>query len=185
MEKKLIDPALLGRHRAVLETWNLMGKKLFTVKAVPADISYNDKIRDNSPLRLVKPIMKYMIESTEIVSTAVVVAPDNSTLLIEINNDPSLQFKLVPANFSEVSMDKIREAIEFNEKREPGRNPCFFRDCAALTDQVTKLNALEAAKCDEVAENMLAMSKLLNDLNKVQVDACDRYFEELGKDLRS
>ena len=185
MNKQNIDPALLGRHRAVLETWSLIGKKLFTVKAVPADLNYNDKVRDNSPLRLVKPIMKYMIESIEITAIGVVVAPDNSTLLVEINNDPSLQFKLVPANFSEVTMDKIKEAIDFNEKKEPGRNPCFFRDCVALTDQVNKLNALEASNCDEVAESMLAISNMLGDLNKVHTDACDRYYEELGKDLRS
>lgn len=185
MAENKIDPALLGRHRVTLETWNLMGKKLFTVKAVPADISYNDKIRDNSPLRLIKPIMKYMIESIEIISTEVVVAPDNSTLLIEINHNSSLQFKLVPATFSEVTMDKIKEAIDFNDKKEIGRTPCFFRDCVALTEQVNRLNALEAAKCDEVAESMLNMSKMLGELNKLHTDSCDRYYEELGKDLRS
>lgn len=184
MEMKQIDPALVGRHRAVIETWNLIGKKLFTVKSEPADLAWNDKIKNNSPLRLVKPIMKYMIESIEIISVGLVVAPDNSTLLIELNNDPILQFKLTPAKFCEVTMDKIKEAIQFNEKKEVGRTPCFFRDANTLTEQVNRLNALEASKCDEVAEEMLSMSKMLVDLNKLQADASERYYEELGKDLQ-
>ena len=185
METKTIDPALIGRYRATIETWGILGKKLFTVKCEPADLQYNDKIKNNNPLRLVKPIMKYFIESIEIISTRLIVAPDNSTLLIELNNDPSLQFKLVPAKFCEVTMDKIKEAIQFNEKKEVGRTPIFFRDCNTLTDQVNRLNALEAQKCDDVAEEMLSLSKMLNDLNKLQADANERYYEELGKDLRS
>ena len=181
----IVDPALLGRHRAVLEGWNILGKKLFTVKAVPADIKYADKVKENSPLRLVKPIMKYMIESIDIAAVDVVVAPDNSTLLIQLNNDPTLQFKLIPASFSEVTMDKIKEAIEFNDKKEIGRNPCFFRDCNALTEQINRLNSLEASKADEVAEEMLAISQLLSDLNKLHTDSCDRYYEELGRDLNA
>lgn len=185
MEKNIIDPALVGRHRATIETWSILGKKLFTVKSEPADLKWNDKIRNNDCLRLVKPIMKYIIESIEIISTRLVVAPDNSTLLIELNNDPSLQFKLVPAKFCEVTIDKIKEAIQFNEKHEAGRTPIFFRDCNALTNQVNRLNAIEAQKCDDIAEEMLAMSKMLGDLNKTQEDANARYYEELGKDIQA
>lgn len=185
MNVKGIDPALIGRHRAVIETWNLMGKKLFTPKCEPADLNWNDKIKNNSPTRLVKPIMKYIVESIEIFSTGLVVAPDNSTLLIELNNDPTLQFKLVPAKFCEVSMEKIKEAIQMNEKQEAGRTPMFFRDCNQLTEQVNRLNALEASKCSEVAEEMLSMAKMLNELNNIQKDANDRYYEELGRDTAS
>lgn len=183
MNQQNIDPALLGRHRAVLETWNILGKKLFTVKAEPADKTYNDKIRDNNFIRPVKPIMMYIIESIEITSVNVVVAPDNATMLIQLNGDPSLQFKLTPAKFCEVTMDKIKEAIQFNDKKEVGRSPLFFRDCNKLTEQVIQLNKLEAQKADELAEQMLAQSKMLEDLNKMQTDANDRYYEELGKDL--
>lgn len=182
MNKPTIDPALLGRHRAILDTWNILGKKLFTVKAEPADKAYNDKIRDNNNVRPVKPIMMYIIESIEITSVNVVVAPDNATMLIQLNNDPSLQFKLTPAKFCDVSMDKIKEAIQFNDKKEVGRSPLFFRDCNKLTEQVIQLNKLEAQKADELAEQMLAQSKMLEELNKMQTDANDRYYEELGKD---
>lgn len=182
MNVKGIDPALIGRHRAVIETWNLMGKKLFTPRCEPADLNWNEKIKNNSPTRLVKPIMKYMVESIEIFSTSLVVAPDNSTLLIELNNDPALQFKLVPAKFCEVSMEKIKEAIQMNEKKEAGRTPMFFRDCNQLTEQINRLNALEASKCSEVAEEMLSLAKMLDELNAIQKDANDRYYEELGRD---
>lgn len=185
METKTIDPALLGRYRAVIETWGIMGKKLFTVKADPVDLKWNEKIKNNDPLRPIKPIMKYSIESIEIFSTRIVVAPDNTTLLIELNDDPNLQFKLTPAKFCEVNMDKIKEAISLNEKREAGRTPIFFRDSNALTSQVNRLNDLEKAKCDQIAEEMLAQSQMLSDLNKLQSDANDRYYEELGKDLRA
>ena len=183
MNGNAVDPALLGRNRATLETWNVLGKKLFTVKAEPVDKTFNDKVRDNNPLRPVKSIMMYVIESIEITSVDVVVAPDNATMLIQLNHDPSLQFKLTPAKFCEVTMDKIKEAIQYNEKKETGRSPLFFRDCNKLTDQVTRLNALEAQKADDLAEQMLAQSKMLTDLNKLQTDANDRYYEELGKDL--
>lgn len=179
-----IDPNLVGRYRAIIETWGLIGKKLFTVKADPVDLNWNEKIKENNPLRLIKPIMKYSIESIEIIATRLVVAPDNSTLLIELNNDPNLQFKLVPAKFCEVSIDKIKEAILFNEKREAGRTPIFFRDSNTLTTQVNRLNDLEKAKCDQIAEEMLMQSQLLSDLNKLQSDANDRYYEELNKDSR-
>ena len=183
MNTNVIDPQLVGRHRAVLETWNVLGKKLFTVRAEPADKTFNDKIRDGNPLRTVKPIMMYVIESIEITAVNVVTAPDNATVLIQLNNDPTLQFKLTPAKFCEVTMDKIKEAIQMNEKKEVGRSPLFFRDCNKLTDQVNRLNALEAQKADEIAEQMLATSKMLADLNKLQADANDRYYEELGRDI--
>ena len=182
METNTIDPALLGRNRAVIESWGIIGKKLFTVRATPVDLNWNDKIKNNDPLRLVKPIMKYSIESIEVISTALRVAPDNSTLLIELNENTNLQFKLAPAKFCEVTLDKIKEAIASNENKETGRTPIFFRDSNALTSQVNRLNDLEKAKCDQIAEEMLAMSQALSDLNKLQADANDRYYEELGKD---
>ena len=181
MKGNTIDPNLLGQYRATIETWNILGKKLFTVKAEPADKSYYDKVKNNDPARLVKPIMMYVIESIEIMSVNLVVAPDNSTILVELNNDPSLQYKLAPAKFCEVTMDKIKEAIALNEKPEVGRSPLFFRDCNALTEQVNRLNDLESQKAAEVAEQLVNITNMLKNLNKIQIDSNDRYYEELGK----
>lgn len=175
----IIDPALVSKHRAVLSTWDLMGKRIFTVKAEPADLNYNDRVRENDPMRTVKPIMKYMIEAIDIVGSRLVVLPDKTTVVIELNNDPSLQFKIGPAKFREVSMEAIIEAIDKNNGV-LGREPILFTDCLRLTEQVNKLNALEAAKSDDEAERLLNMSKMLNDLNKLQLDSCDKYYDELG-----
>ena len=158
---KAIDPALIGRNR-------------------PADLNYNDSVKDGDNTRTLKPLMKYFIEAIDIYASRVVVLPDNSTLVIELNDDPSLQFKLEPAKFAEVTMDKIKEALDMNKSTIVGRTPIFFRDCIKLTEQVNMLNALEASKADAIAENMLQISKLLSDLNKMQIDSCDRYYEELG-----
>lgn len=179
---KQIDPALIGRHRATIETWNLNGKRIFTVKAEPADLKYNDQAKDNDGTRTVKPIMKYFIEAIDIYANRLVVLPDNSTLVVELNDDPSLQFKLEPAKFADVTMDKIKEALDLNRNTVVGRTPIFFRDCIKLTEQVNMLNALEAGKADAIAEQMLQISKLLGDLNKMHLDSCDRYYEELGLD---
>lgn len=180
MNKPTIDPVLIGRHRAVLETWNLLGKCLFTVKAEPADLMWNDLVRKDDPTRTIKPIMKYMIEVINITSVNTVPLPDGSTLVIELNGDPSLQFKLSPAKFADVTMEKITEALENAKEQKIGREPIFFRDCITLTEQVNRLNALEASKAEDIAERMLGISKLLTDLNKEQNDSCSRYYEELG-----
>lgn len=175
-----IDPALIGRHRATIETWNLNGKRIFTVKAEPADLKYNDQVKDNEGTRTVKPIMKYFIEAIDIFSNRLVVLPDNSTLVVELNDEPSMQFKMEPAKFADVTMDKIKEALDLNSNTSIGRKPIFFRDCIKLTEQVNMLNALEAAKADAIAEQMLGISKFLSDLTKEHANSCDRYYEELG-----
>lgn len=177
-----IDPALIGRHRATIETWNINGKRIFSVKAEPADLKYNDQAKDNDGTRTVKPIMKYFIEAIDIYANRLVVLPDNSTLVVELNDDPSLQFKLEPAKFADVTMDKIKEALDQNKNVSLGRTPIFFRDCIKLTEQVNMLNALEAGKADAIAEQMLSISKFLSDLNKEHMNSCDRYYEELGLD---
>lgn len=84
-----IDPALIGRHRATIETWNLNGKRIFTVKAEPADLKYNDQVKENDGTRTLKPIMKYFIEAIDIYANRLVLLPDNATLLVELNDDPS------------------------------------------------------------------------------------------------
>lgn len=177
-----IDPALIGRHRATIETWNLNGKRIFTVKAEPADLKYNDQVKENDSTRTLKPIMKYFIEAIDIYANRLVLLPDNATLVVELNDDPSLQFKLEPAKFADVTMDKIKEALDINKNSGAvlGRTPIFFRDCIKLTEHINKLNAYEAAKADAIAENMLQISKFLSDLNKEHMNSCDRYYEELG-----
>lgn len=178
MEQNIIDPALVAKNRAVLETWGLLGKRIFTVKAEPVDLNYNDRVRKNDPMRTVKPIMKYMIEGTDIISSRAVPLPDKATLVVELNGDPNLQFKLTPAKFCEVTMENITKAIENNG--EAGREPILFTDCLMLTQQVNKLNALEIDKANREAENLLEMSKMLEDLNKMQMGSCDDYYEQLG-----
>lgn len=168
----------LSKYRAELSTWNLIGKKVFTVKAEPCDLMHNDRVKNNDPTRMVKPIMKYIIESTEILGANVVLAPDNVTPLIELNNDASLQFKIAPMELREVNMDSVRDALEY--KPENGRQPILFQDCIKLTEQVNRLNAMERAKCDEEAERLLAMSSMLEDLNKSHLSECDKYYDELG-----
>ena len=165
MEKQLIDPSLIGRHRATLGTWNIIGKKLFTVSAVPVDLAWSDKIKNATETRLIKPIMKYMIESIEIVSATLRVLPDNSTLVIELNENPDLQYQVKPLEFANVTLDKIKEAIEYNKEKE---------------QQVNKLNQLEKEKAGTIAQELLDQRKALEELIKIQINESDRYYEELS-----
>lgn len=184
MNKPSFDPALIAPYRAELETWNLIGRKLLTVKEEPADLEFNDKVRKNE-LRLVRPIMKYMIEEIEIFASQIVCLPDGVTPVIQLNNDPSLQFKIVPAKFNEVTTDSIRQAIQFNAKASTtGREPIFFTDYLALTEQVNRLNGFEMEKANQIAEEMLNLSKMLQDLNNLQTAGCDKYYDELGTPLK-
>ena len=181
MEKQLIDPSLIGRHRATLSTWNIIGKKLFTVSAAPVDLAWSDKIKNATETRLIKPIMKYMIESIEIVSATLRVLPDNSTLVIELNENPDLQYQVKPLEFANVTLDKIKEAIEYNkEKERGGKAPIFFNDCEMLTKQVNKLNQLEKEKAGTIAQELLDQRKALEELIKIQINESDRYYEELS-----
>lgn len=177
----IISPELISRHRATLETWNLMGKKIFTVRREPADLMFNDRKRDGDVTLTVKPIMKYIIEGIDIFSNRLVLLPDKTTLVVELNNNPGLQFKIGPAKFREVSMETITEAVEKNEKNSSlGREPILFDDLISLTEQVNKLNALEKAKAEAIAEDMLNQAKLLSDLNDIHLTECDKYYNELG-----
>ena len=45
----VINPELIGKNRAVLESWNLIGKKIFVVRREPADLMFNDRKRDGDP----------------------------------------------------------------------------------------------------------------------------------------
>ena len=170
----------LSKYRAVLETWNLIGKKIFTVKSEPVDLMYNDKVKENDPTRTVKPIMKYMIESTEIIGAQVVLAPDGVTPFIELNGDASLQFKLAPAEFKNVTMESVTEAIATSADSSRSREPILFSDLLKLTEQVNRLNAMEKAKLERIVEDAINQSQFLADLNKTQTIECDKYYDELG-----
>ena len=184
MNKPSFDTALIAPYRAEIETWNLMGRKLLTVKVEPADLEFNDKVRKNE-LRLVRPIMKYIIEEIEIFGSQIVCLPDGVTPVIELNNDPSLQFKIGPAKFNEVTTDTIRQAVEFNSKTSiAGREPIFFTDYLALVEQVNRLNGFEMEKANQIAEEMLNLSKMLQDLYNLQTTNCDKYYDEIGTPLK-
>lgn len=176
MNKPNID---LSKYRAILETWNLIGKKIFMIKGEPVDLMWNDKVRDNDPTRTVKPIMKYFIESIEIFGASITVLPDGVTPIIELNGNSSLQFKVAPAKFKEVQMDTVVEAL--NANKDEGREPVLFTDCLKLTEQCNKLNAIEKAKLEKIAEEALAGCGILDDINKLQVSECDKYYSELGQ----
>lgn len=177
----VINPELIGKNRAILESWNLIGKKIFVVRREPADLMFNDRKRDGDPTLTMKPIMKYIIEGTNIFGVRLVPLPDKTTLVIELNNNPTLQFKIGPAKFREVTMETITEAVENNEKNSSlGREPILFDDLISLTEQVNKLNALEKAKAEAIAEDMLNQAKLLSDLNDIHLTECDKYYTELG-----
>lgn len=78
-------------------------------------------------------------------------------------------------------METITEAVENNEKNSSlGREPILFDDLISLTEQVNKLNALEKAKAEAIAEDMLNQAKLLSDLNDIHLTECDKYYTELG-----
>lgn len=182
MNKPAIDPSLLGKHRVTLDTWNLIGKRIFTVKSEAADLEYNDQVKNGDPTRTVEPIRKYFLESVDITSCQVKVLPDNATLVIELNGDANLQFRLKPAKFEEVTIEKIKECIEANANTPSvtGREPIFFRDSEKLTAQIKKLNAFEQEKADKIAEKMIAIADFLKTLNKELTNSNDRYYEELG-----
>lgn len=184
MKKATINGAMIAPYRAELETWNLIGKKILTVKAEPADLEYNDKVRANK-LRLVRPIMKYVIEEIDITGSRITCLPDGCTPVIELNNDPSLQFKIGPAKFNEVNNETIAQAIEFNSNpTTTGRAPIFFTDYLKLTEHVNRLNGFEMEKADQIAEEMLNLSKMLKELNNLQASNCDCYYNELGTPIK-
>lgn len=173
-----INPALYTKHRAIIDTWNLMGKKMFTVKTEPVDLKWNDKVRENE-FRTSKAIMKYMIEGFDVYAVELVELPDHSAVVIQLNHDVSLQFKLAPAQFREVTMEAIAESIE---KKDPAvRQPILFRDGVKLADVVRRLNLMEMQKCDDLAEELLNTSKFLSMLNKEQDDSMEQYYQELGE----
>lgn len=174
-----INPALYAKHRAVLSTWNLIGKKLFSVKCVPADLKWNEKVRENA-IRPNRPIMKYFIEDLEVTSVSVEPLPNDSGICIQLNNNPKYQYKLGPARFSEVTLDAVTEAIKSNE--EGNREPIFFSDGKALKDQVKRLNSYEMSYASSLAEELLDQESLLKQINKQMDDSIDQYYEELGKD---
>lgn len=176
MNKPTFD---LSKYRAILSTWNLIGTKLFMVKKEPADLTWNDRVRENDKTRPIEPIMKYMIEGIEVYHAGVVVGPDGVTPLIELNNDPSLQFKVTPAKFREVNAETVTEALA--STGELGKEPILFTDFLKLTEQVNRFNAIEIQKAEEEAERYCSQAKLLKDLNKLHKSECDKYYDELGQ----
>ena len=75
-------------------------------------------------------------------------------------------------------METVVEALEASSK--DGREPILFSDCLKLTEQCNKLNAMEKAKLEKIAEEALAQCGLLDDINKMQTAECDKYYSELG-----
>lgn len=174
-----INPALYAKHRAVLSTWNLIGKKLFSVKSVPADLKWNDKVRENK-FRTNRPIMKYYIEDLEVTSVSVEPLPNDSGICIQLNNDPKYQYKLGPAKFADVSLTTVTEAVKNDENN--GSEPIFFTDGVALKEQVKKLNGYEMDYAKSLADELLSQAKLLSQINKQMDDSIEQYYEELGKE---
>lgn len=174
-----INPALYAKNRAVLSTWNLIGKKLFGVKAVPADLKWNDKVRENK-FRTNRPIMKYFIEDIDVTSVSIEPLPNDSGVCIQLNNNPRLQYKLGPAKFTDVSLKAVTNAVENN--KEDSREPIFFTDGNALKEQVKQLNRYEMDFAKSLAEELLSQTELLTQINKQMDDSIDQYYEELGKD---
>lgn len=181
MEKN-INPTLYAKSRAVLSTWNLIGKKLFSVKAVPADLKWNDKVRENK-FRTHRPIMKYFIEDLEVTSVSVEPLPGDTGICIQLNGSAKYQYKLAPARFAEVTLQAVTEAIE--KGKDGSREPVFFSDGKALKEQVKKLNNYEVDYANALAEELLDQGKLLEQINKQMDDSIDQYYDELGKDAAS
>ncbi len=170
----------LAPNRAILATWPALGRKIFSVKREPIDLKWNDRVRTNDVTRTVAPLYKYFVESIEIQGIRVVPSPDGGPLFVEINEDPNLQFKLAPAKFRKVTMEAIAEAVESKDNSSIGREPILFDELEPLVRQLAKLNGANAAICEKIAEEHIAMSKFLTDLNKNLIVDMEAYYDEIG-----
>lgn len=182
MSENTINPSLYAKHRAVLNTWNLIGKKLFFVRSEVADLKYNDKVREGK-LRTSRPIMKYFIEDIEIHHIGVEPLPNNSGAVIQLNNNPKYQFTLGPAKFCDVTLELVTKAID--SQKDGMREPIFFSDGIKLAEQVEKLNKLEIDAADEMANELLNISTMLKSVNKTMKDGIDQYYYELNEAVKS
>ena len=172
----------LSKYRGVLETWSLIGRKIFTVTKEPIDLKWNDRVRDNDPTRTIAPIMKHMINAIEIFAVEVVPSGDGVNYLIQLNKDISLQFKLVPAKFKEVTNQSVIEALEQSDAKNKilGKEPIMFTDLLRLTEVVNRMNAGELEKAEKIAEDAINQAKGLKEFNNMNAKLCDEYYDELG-----
>ncbi len=167
----------LTKYRAVLESWNLVGKSIATIKASNIDLLHSDKVKSGDPTRLVGPMKKIEIITIDIYSAEVVQGPEGQGMFIELNRDPQLQFRIVAPEFLDVNMDNVNRALKSSEDK---LDPMFFADLQKLTSQVSKLNNLTKQACEKMAEEMLAWAEGLKVINKIQEDNCEEYYESLG-----
>lgn len=172
--KKTIN---LTPYRAVLESWNLVGKSIATVKASNIDLLHNEKVKTGNLLRLVAPIKQIEIITIDIFSAEVVPGPENAGVFIELNHDPMLQFRIVTPEFVEVTMDNVNRALRATEDK---LDPVFFHDIQRLTTQVVKLNNINKQSAEQLAEEALAWAESLKAINKIHEDNCAEYYEALG-----
>lgn len=178
-----INPALYAKHRAILGTHGaLIGKKLFIPRVDVADLKWNDKVRENA-LRTNRPIMKYYIEDVEIQSVRLVELPNSGKVIIELNDSPKLQFELAPAKFSSVSMNSVKEAIEESRKETP--KAIYFEDGIALAEQIKRLNDFQSKDAEDLANELMNMISMFDQLNKKTQDSIDNYYDELSKNANA
>ena len=174
-----INPALYARSRGILGAHGaLIGKKLFIPKSEPADLKWNDKVRANE-LRTNRPIIKYFIEDIEIQSVRLVELPNGGGVVIELNENPKLQFKLTAPKFNKVDITSVKEALEEYKKDTP--KPIFFDDGIALQEVIAKLNEYQKDDAVKLAEELLNMSEMFDKLNKQMSDDMSAYYDELGR----
>lgn len=168
----------ISKYRAVLGTYNLIGSSIVLIKSSNIDLCHNQKIKDNDPLRLVRPIKQYEVVTIDVTESRVFNGPDGVALFIEFNGKADLQFQVVNKQiFPDATSENITKAIKILE--ETGEITCFL-DLQRATDQVRKYNSLERAKCEKAAEELMAWAEGLKTINKVMEDECRDYYAELG-----
>jgi len=169
----------ISDKRIVLERYGkLFGKTICTVKSDNIDLSHNDKVREDNPLRLILPLKKYYIETIDI--TGLNVFESAGRLFVEFNGDPKLQFPIVSDSnptFKVAGQATIEEAISAYEN---GKDPIFFNDRKALSDRVTAMNKQNISAASTLAEEAVAWVNSLTKINEITQSDTVAYYKSLG-----
>lgn len=179
MEKNLSTGVNISKVRAILEPWNLIGKSIIRIKTGNIDLSHQQKVKDNIPLRLAQPIKQYEVETIDITATRTFNGPEDGSLWIELNGKADLQFRVTSKpTFLDATAENISKAIKNVQDGNP--EDIFFLDLQRATDQVRKFNGNSIRDCEQMAEELMAWAGALRDINKIMDDNCREYYEELG-----
>lgn len=177
--------AELGQNRrAVVNNWNLLGKKLVCVKSKVIDLRHSDKVAANNPRRLVKPFIQYYLEYCDVISCRLATLPGGRQVVIinEGKNDENT-FPIASEKqpFPRVTIDDVVEGIKLWEANKEDKKAIrWYDDLESVTKIVETINAEEKAQIEALVEEAMEWAELLRKLNGLHKTTLESYMQELG-----